>query len=257
MRAGALSRLAFVCRNKDFELANSINVLEENDALKTKEHTFYNYILLKKSALGNLRRLGTQLIDSNLDIFPIFILFLSCILYIGKATGRRDLDHIREAILAIMYGNGKPAEVGDKLYTCMLALLEGEGIVIVTGFHDSSTYMANSREAAMLDWFEAEAPGRLTNIRLGSYYGDALGWSQTKKNNYGIMILYCLFRNYLNDGSNGLKINSLCCKPKAPKHEDTDEEMEEECGHNNLCCINCNKTIKKYKTCFIDGVLGY
>lgn len=232
-----LNIFSFICKNEDHILSSNIDVLEKDNSFAYKERVFYNYVLLKKSVLGNLRKIGSKSIDTKLDVFAIFLEFVRSIYYIGKATGRRDLDHIREAIDIVMNDTTKSVEEDGKLHTCMKELLEEEGVVIVTGFQDSSNYMAHNREAAMMDWVGLE---NLTNIRKGSYYGETEEWNTIKKKNYGMMVLFSLFKNYLNDGAIGLQFDSLFYNQKRAK-----EQIKEEvcCNHNHVCCIKCNKII--------------
>ena len=137
-----------------------------------------------------------------------------------------------------MNDTSKSVETGGKLMTCIEEMLEEEGIVIVTGFADSSHYMAHTREAAMIDWVGVD---NLTNERRGSYYGGAKGWCANMKENYGLCILFAIFKNYLNDGSNGLQFDSVDCKKRKEKKEEMEVLEDTLCEHDHTCCINCNK----------------
>ena len=227
-----LRNFSIIFKNKDYLLGEDIWRLEDSGTLDFKEKICYNYLLIKKSALGNLRELGRRVLNKELDIFPVFLIFLLAIVYIGKGSTRRDLDHIREAIRILCWNPHRTVEKGSKLGVIMDEIIYREGIIIVSGFHDSSHYLAHSREAAMIDFFGVD---RLTNEKRGTYYGESKDWSHIKQKNFGLLALFSIFRNFLNDGSTGLSLDTLHHNPPRERSDPAT------CLHEESCCVKCNK----------------
>ena len=88
----------------------------------------------------------------------------------------------------------------------------------------------------MIDFVGVE---NLTNERRGTYYGDAKDWSITKQKNFGQLALFSIFRNFLNDGSTGLRLSSLLHNPPRARGE------AEPCMHEDICCVKCRKPMFK------------
>ena len=154
---------------------------------------------------------------------------MDSIFYIGKATGRRDLMHLKDTILAIINWQDNIVKAGGKIYTCMRALLESTGIVIITGFYDSSHFMAHNREASLIDFIGLE---HLTNVYRGSKYGAFSMFDDTKSKNYGMLSLYVMFRNYINNGPVPSTIDDLCFQKCRKCNVNVAS-----CAHR---CISCN-----------------
>ena len=196
---------------------------------------FYNYVLCREDILGNLRQLGHESLLTKLDTLDNLITFIKSLYYTGKGTGRRDLMHIKETINTIIGLQDKIVKSGGKIHTCMRALLESSGIVIVTAFHDSNHYMSHNREAALIDFLGLE---RLTNVYNGSKYGDFANFNQIKAKNYGMMVLYTLFNN----GAAPFTLDDLF-RMKNTMEGDvnrTTGKNEHTCNHHSLKCVECN-----------------
>ena len=225
-----LRNFATIFKNKDHILYENIDSLESNNFLKCKEKIYYNYVLVRKSALRNLREIGKKSLNIELDIFPLFMIFLLAIFYIGKGSTRRDLSHVRETLKLVSEGDdGVDIEPGGKIHNCITEMADNDGVVIVTGFSDSSHYMSHSREAAMIQYIGLN---KLTNKDKGTFFGASKKWSLVKKKNFGLLALFSIFKNYINDGSNGIQIDSLFHRPKKRR-------IVLECPHTNFCCADC------------------
>ena len=74
---------------------------------------------------------------------------------------------------------------------CIKALLESQGVVIVSAFQDSSHYMSHNREYSMIEYTGLD---NLTNVYRGSRFGKFTL-------DYGLMCVYILFRNFINNGA--------------------------------------------------------
>ena len=158
-----------IFKNVDWELTSNIENLQNVGILDQKSRNYYNYVLCKEDTLSNIRKLGEKSLMTELDTLPNFKAFVKSLYYFGKAKGRRDLMHLKDTITAIINWQDRVVKSGGKIYTCIRALLEASGIVIVTAFHDSSHYMAHNREAALIDYVGLN---NLTNVYNGSKYGD-------------------------------------------------------------------------------------
>ena len=58
----------------------------------------------------------------------------------------------------------------------------GGGILVLTFFHNSTSYVASTREAILIDFVGIE---NVTNVRKGSYYGCVKSWDQNVLANMG------------------------------------------------------------------------
>ena len=101
-------------------------------------------------------------------------LFLSGCLYLGKGQADRPFVHIREAL---DYENEN-----EKLQAIRNVWNKNGGIIVLSFFHDSSSFVAATREAIMLDFIGLK---NLTNERRGSFYGGIKEWDQNVLINMG------------------------------------------------------------------------
>ena len=106
-------------------------------------------------------------------------------------------------------------------------------IVIVTGFSDSSHYMAHNRESALIDYIGLQ---NLTNIYNGSRFGDFTDFSSIKSKNYGMLALYVLFKNYVYNGATAFTFEDLCFQ----KTERSSDINGNNCEHK---CLSCSTTM--------------
>ena len=123
-----------IFKNVDWDLVCNIEELQNTGILEQKTRTYYNYILCREEDLTKLRNLGEKSLLLESDTLANFEIFKKSIFYFGKAKGRRDLMHLKDTIQAIISWQDKIVKAGGKIYTCMRALLESSGVVIVTGF---------------------------------------------------------------------------------------------------------------------------
>ena len=142
--------------------------------------------------------------------------------------------HLKETITAIINLQHNMAKRGGKIDTCINAILKSKGIVIVTGFYDSSHYMAHNREASLIDYIGLQ---NLTNIYNGSRFGDFIDYTSTKSKNYGMLALYVLFKNYVYNGATAFTFDDPCFQ-KSEKNSDINGNK---CEHK---CISCNAAMK-------------
>ena len=223
-------------RNLDWTFCCNIQDMQDNGQLEYKSRRFYNYVLCKKSTLLNMRKLGDRTVTLDTNCRENYIIFDGSIIYFGKATGRRDMEHLKDSIIKLFNLPNKSLKDGEKLNEIILELLDGLGIVIVTAYPDSSHYMAHNREDALIRSTGLE---NLTNTVHGHTYGSYSDCDETTINNYGFMLKYTFFINYINDGPEPFTLEDVC-RERAFLIDQEDRQGDKECEHLHKKCNNCN-----------------
>ena len=77
----------------------------------------------------------------------------------------------------------------------------------------------------------------ITNVRKGSMYGNFAKSSNTYHKNYGMITLYTLFLNYLNNGARPFTFDDLCNDFEIDTSKKVD--VPQDCPHKKLHCKNC------------------
>ena len=118
----------------------------------------------------------------------LVLLLLSGCFYVGKGQADRPVDHLREATNHNYKGPkyDKVREIWDM----------GNGIVVLKSACNSTSYEAATREAILIDFIGLE---RLTNMRRGCYYGDAIDWSRSMLCNMGSFYIVKIIRESYGD----------------------------------------------------------
>ena len=231
-----LNVLCNVFRNVDGDLIKDTEFLQDSGLLEQKSRKYYNYALCSTTKLSNLRRLDSKTLSTELDTLENFNIFHSSIFYHGKATGRRDLMHLSDTIIAIIGWQAKIVKAGGKIDTCMKALLESKGVIIVSAFQDSSHYLAHNREYSMIEYTGLD---KLTNVYRGSRFGSFTLSNEAEVYNYGMLCTYILFRNYINNGASPFTFEDLVFQKQL--HLRKLDLNDNKCDHK---CVNCSMTLK-------------
>ena len=100
--------------------------------------------------------------------------------------------------------------------------------------------MALNREAALMDYVGVD---NLTNERGGSKYGIFKNYGNNFHKNYGMMVLYVLFYNYINNGAQPFTFDNLC-EDIGTKENDNESKYESNCKHIKLNCCKCNCIVR-------------
>ena len=116
---------------------------------------YFNYLLIDDNKYDKFKSLMAISGFTSLTLH----LFLSGCLYLGKGQADRPFVHIREAL---DYENEN-----EKLQAIRNVWNKNGGIIVLSFFHDSSSFVAATREAIMLDFIGLQ---NLTNERRGSFY---------------------------------------------------------------------------------------
>ena len=160
----------------------------------------YNYILCTfNPKILELNRLR----NNNLPSWEGFILFLFTIFYIGKGRNTRLRSHLYETRKAICLDNNPNPK--PKLKFILNEMEKGNGILILRSHDGSTSFESHNREAAMLDGLTLE---NLTNINRGVMYGIE-DWCTNKIRNYGIMLLYFMYKRYIDEQNQPIFLEEL------------------------------------------------
>ena len=149
------------------------------------------------------------------------------------------MEHLKDSMIKLFDLPNKTFKDGDKLFEIITELLQGEGIVIVTAYPDSSHYMAHNREDALIRSTGIE---NLTNIAHGHTYGKYSGCDETTIHNYGFMLKYAFFLNYLNDGPEPFTLEDIC-RERMFMDDQKDKQQNEDCQHLHIKCKHCNQAV--------------
>ena len=185
-----------------------------------------------------MRKIGSKSLLKCLASSRNFRIFIKAVYYYGKGRGRRELDHIKDTLKALKGTFSGNIKVGGKILACINEILANEGIVIVTGFHDSSNYMALNREASLMDFAGIDT---ISNDKRGSKYGDFAACKNVFHKNFGMMTLYTLFLNYINNGARAFTFEDLC--NDIGLEDSIEKSPDVNCNHKKLVCKSC-------KNCF-------
>ena len=118
---------------------------------------YYNYMLIESMVFFKfvqwLKLNGKANNDHGMQ------LFLSGCFYLGKGQADRPYMHFQEAL---DFNNDN-----DKVQMIRRIWSNGGGILVLTFFHNSTSYVASTREAILIDFVGIE---NVTNVRKGSYW---------------------------------------------------------------------------------------
>ena len=142
---------------------------------------YFNYVLIGDKDFYKFKnavaKIGVN--NSTLD------LFLSGCLYFGKGQADRPFRHFDEVL---------NSEVkNEKVFAIRKIWERGDGVVVLSFFHDSSSCVAATREAIMIDFVGLD---KLNNQRKGSYYGGVKQWGVNVLLNMGKFYIIQIMTKY-------------------------------------------------------------
>ena len=149
----------------DIELVESIRFKCGKAAYK-----YFNYMLID----GRIFRKFVKIVgekNGELDEM-ILLLFLSGCFYLGKGQADRPFKHLKEAL--------NHETKNEKVNYIRKLWGMGEGVVILTFLHGSSSKVASTREALMMDYIGLDT---LTNVRQGTFYAGVGSWEKSALEN--------------------------------------------------------------------------
>ena len=144
----------------NIELVETINIKYQYVARK-----YFNYMLFDSSKFYKF----TQLFQTERKYIKETDLkdFYSECFYVGKGQGDRPYVHLHEALDNDIQNN--------KVDTIRKIWDSKSGIVVLKFFHGSSSFVASTKEAILIDFLELN---ELTNVRRGTYYGGIDKWNK-------------------------------------------------------------------------------
>ena len=186
----------------EFEMCSLIRGLDKSKYKQNMDsRTFYNYVICRYDPMI----MGSNLLKTvNEPSIYGFILFLMTIFYIGKGKRARMLSHLNEArkILSKAISNKKP-DVKDK--AIITEFLNDKGIVVIPIHDNSNCFETFNRECLMIECIGLE---KLCNKIHGTSYG-LENWSENKRKNFGLMVLYSTYKRYINERLMPVKMNEI------------------------------------------------
>ena len=152
-------------------------------------HTNFVYLILDPSITKNF-----PAYRSNLDMTMMFSMFISSILYIGKGTRSRPVQHLYPAYRSFQAGlPGTDAK--------MVRIIElwqmGLGPIIHQCFHNRMGNEAFTIESLLI---RAIGVKNLRQRKLGDEYGEAASWNSARKEKLGTYMLFKAFKMFLYEG---------------------------------------------------------
>ena len=152
-------------------------------------HTNFVYLILDPSITKNFPAQR-----SNLDMTTMFSMFISSILYIGKGTRSRPVQHLYPAFRSFQAGlPGTDAK--------MVRIIElwqmGLGPIIHQCFHNRMGNEAFTIESLLI---RAIGVQNLRQRKLGDEYGESASWNSSRKEKLGTYMLFKAFRMFLDEG---------------------------------------------------------
>jgi hypothetical protein len=209
----------------DENMKESIGMHIYNNFLKNcPKKAFYTYLLIDISKFNDLRQKFSR--SSLIPIEPNlkdFLLFKTCIFYVGKGIFNRKHQHL---VLAKKLFDGmlKMKYVQLKVSKIENLWKQNKGISLVQLDCDATSYEASTRESCIIKSLNFNM---LTNKNQSTCYGDAKKWPLTKIENYGDMLLYQLFRNFLAKEPNVIYAHDVIVKQKTLKKPKVCEKCNE------------------------------
>ena len=152
-------------------------------------HTNFVYLILDPSITKNF-----PAYRSNLDMTTMFSMFLSSILYIGKGTRSRPVQHLYPAYRSFQAGlPGTDAKMERIIELWQMGL----GPIIHQCFHNRMGNEAFTIESLLI---RAIGVQNLLQRKLGDEYGESSSWSSSRKEKLGTYMLFNAFRMFLIEG---------------------------------------------------------
>lgn len=184
----AIEDLSIIERLKFGDLKVEIAQDAEEDSPKRNGKSYYNYVLLDPKIIKRINFSGDHLKSDVIRNAEKFRKFISAIFYVGKGCGKRPIQHLDEAKVALVT---KRQDQSEKVQKILDIWKSGQGVIVHSFFHHSSEREANVNEASMID---AMGLTELSNLRKGSYSGQRVSqWTQKQKNQFGVFLLRTCF----------------------------------------------------------------
>ena len=195
----------------DQQMKSSIHRQIENKKLKNlPKKAFYNYLIIDENKLNNYKTKNKNYsLIPNEPTIKDFVAFKNAIFYVGKGISNRKHQHL--TLAKQLYCGVLPLKK-VQLKVAKIASLwsKNNGVSLIQLDCDATSYEAFSRENCIINSLNFNS---LTNRIQGTSYGGVKTWPYIKVVNYGDMLLYQMFRNYLAKKPNVIFANDVILKP--------------------------------------------
>ena len=184
-----------VMKKTDVEMKSSILELVKLRKLAcAPKKSYYTYLILDidKYNAGKIKLSESSLLPHEASMHD-FLLFRSCILYVGKGISNRKHMHLTLA-KQLYLGILPKRKISLKVSKIASLWKNGKGITLIQLDCDATSYEAFTRENCIIKSLNFNM---LTNRIRGTSYGNAKNWPLRKIINYGSMLIYSLFNTFL------------------------------------------------------------
>ena len=152
-------------------------------------HTNFVYLILDPTITQNF-----PAYRCNMDMTMMFSIFVNSILYCGKGTRSRPLQHLYPAFRS--FQAGRPG-TDAKMVRIIELWQMGLGPIVHQCFHNRMGNEAFTIESLLI---RAIGVQNLRQRKLGDEYGEAASWNSARKEKLGTYMLFKAFRMYLDEG---------------------------------------------------------
>ena len=190
------------------------NQISANKLKNCPKKAFYTYLLIDNSKFQQFRSKLKKacLLPTEANIRD-FLAFKSSIFYVGKGLFGRKHQHL--TLAKKLYCGILPIKKVQLKVSKIAALWrQNKGVTLIQLDCDATSYEAFTRENCIIKSLNFN---KLTNRIRGSSYGDVKTWPLTKVVNYGDMLLYQLFRNYLAKDPNVIYADDVVLKTNSKR----------------------------------------
>jgi hypothetical protein len=199
-----------VMKKSDVEMKTSIyKQIELRKLNLAPKKSYYTYLILDiaKYNAGKTKISESSLLPHEASMHD-FLLFRSCILYVGKGISNRKHMHLTLA-KQLYLGLLPKRKISLKVSKIASLWEQGKGITLIQLDCDATSYEAFTRENCIIKSLNFNM---LTNRIRGTSYGNAKFWPLRKIVNYGNMLIYSLFNTFLTKQPNVIYANDVVLK---------------------------------------------
>ena len=205
-----------ILKKIDLEMKLSISKQIKLGSLpKAPKKSYYTYLIINidRYNAGKTKLSKTSLLPHEASMHD-FLLFKSCVIYVGKGINNRKHIHITLA-KQLYLGLLPKRKISLKVSKIASLWKQGKGITLIQLDCDATSFEAFTRENCIIKSLNFNM---ITNRIRGTSYGDAKNWPLTKVVNYGDMLIYSLFNTFLTKPPNKIYANDVELKSQ-PKRK--------------------------------------
>ena len=167
-----------VMKKSDIEMKSSIsNQIKLHNLVHAPKKSYYTYLILDidRYNAGKIKLSESSLLPREASMHD-FLLFRSCILYVGKGISNRKHMHLTLA-KQLYLGLIPKRKISLKISKIASLWRQGKGITLIQLDCDATSYEAFTRENCIIKSLNFNM---LTNRIRGTSYGNAKFWPLSK-----------------------------------------------------------------------------